>query len=60
MRKRDDAALGRFYEPHDPLQARQWYRKDLDIWTNWPRIAPSSHYDQARRETAVRNLARCS
>src|SRR5262249_28128272 len=52
-------SLGRYYEKSDCLQARQWYQKDLDIWTAWPRLFPSSSVDQRQREEAARNYARC-
>jgi tetratricopeptide (TPR) repeat protein len=52
------AALGRCYESFDASQAAQWYRKDLEIWSEWPRVATSTNFDQGRRAAALRNIAR--
>ena len=54
------ASIGRYYEKQDPLQAREWYQKDLATWTEWPRYAVSGRFDQARRERAMANLAGCA
>jgi hypothetical protein len=51
--------LGRYYEKDRPAEARQWYQKDLDIWTKWPRIAVPGRLDQVRRDEAAHNIARC-
>lgn len=48
--------LGRYYEKRDPNEARQWYKKDLDVWTEWPHHAISSSFDQGRRAQAARKL----
>jgi tetratricopeptide (TPR) repeat protein len=53
-------SLGRFYEQRDCRQARDWHRKDLETWAEWPRHFPSTGVDQRRREGAARNLGRCA
>src|SRR5262249_2860123 len=53
-------SLGRYYERYDPAQARDWYQRDLEIWTEWPRLCVSNRVDQARRDEAARNVARCT
>ncbi len=51
--------LGRWYERRDRAQAREWYRKSLDIWSAWPRTAVSTSFDRQRREQAARAVSRC-
>lgn len=53
-------SLGQYYERRDLKQAGEWYKKDLAIWSSWPRRAVSSRFDQGCREMAARNLARCA
>jgi tetratricopeptide (TPR) repeat protein len=50
-------SLGVYYEHRNPAKAREWYAKDLDIWSRW-RLASSM--SRQRREQAIRNVARCA
>jgi tetratricopeptide (TPR) repeat protein len=51
--------LGEFHHSaHEWTQAREWYAKSLDIWTNWTKWGVSSIYDQARRKQAAQLVAR--
>ena len=61
--RRDSAdcyeSLGHYFERRDWRQAREWYQKSLDIWTAWPRSAPSTRLDQNRRARTARWVAAC-
>jgi len=52
-------AFGRYFEGRDWSQSRAWYQKSLDIWTDWPRLAPAGRMDKARRLNAQLFVARC-
>jgi serine/threonine protein kinase len=53
-------SLGRFYEKSGCAQAREWYQRELAIWSEWPRRFPSGGADQGRRAEAAHNLSRCA
>jgi tetratricopeptide (TPR) repeat protein len=48
-----DAAQGMW------ANAREWYRKSLEIWRDWSKWGVSSVYDQTRLKAAAADLARC-
>lgn len=51
-------SFGNYLRSRDRTQARAWYQKSLDVWTEWPRFAHSGRMDQARRLRAQQLLAR--
>ena len=51
-------ALGRHAEHGNRAEALGWYRKSLAIWTEWPKLAPSTRMDRERRERGARAVAR--
>ncbi|MCI0489280.1 MAG: hypothetical protein L0229_22025 [Blastocatellia bacterium] len=40
-------------------EARDWYKKAVDVWDRWSREAVSSAFNTARRDQAARSLAEC-
>ncbi len=40
-------------------QARDWYQKNVRLWSEWPRYASPNIFSNTRRETALRAFARC-
>jgi serine/threonine protein kinase len=52
--------LREYYEKSDCFRAREWRKKEVDLWTDWPRRFPSGAFDQTHREEAVRSLTRCA
>jgi serine/threonine protein kinase/tetratricopeptide (TPR) repeat protein len=42
-------------------EARDWYRRSLEVWDDWGRRAPSGPlpYDTKKRDQAAREFARC-
>ena len=51
-------SMGNYFQSRDRAQARLWYQKSFDLWTEWPRLAHSGRMDQARRLRAQHLLAR--